>query len=204
MEGDASSPVGARRRTIEIRKAYLAAAIAGVLVVLLVLSLLVVDARVRTWNEDATTIGQFAHHFNGTARSLRSFLATKDFTWANESWIWLGTAWEIAFNAERGGVFPSGRALELTRRNLECAVVALGNHVREMGGNASQLTGGRLEYLDRVAGIYGNLSAALDDVWPQGTDPLVQLSPAQIRSVRDAMGEIRVLSTPWSGIGGCP
>jgi hypothetical protein len=72
-----------------------------------------------------------------------------------------------------------------------------------MEGNASRLTGGRLEYLDRVAGIYGNLSANLDDVFPQGTDPLVQLSSNQIKTVRDAMGEIRVLSTPLAGIGGC-
>jgi hypothetical protein len=203
MEGNAQPPAAARRRTIEIRKTYLAAAIAIGIVVVLVLSFLVVDARVRSWNQDAIIIKEFAHHFNGTARSLRSLLVTKDFRWANESWIWLGNTWDIAWHAERSGLFPSGKSLDLTRRNLECAVLALGSLVTGMEGNASRLTGGRLEYLDRVAGIYGNLSANLDDVFPQGTDPLVQLSSDQIQSVREAMGEIRVLSTLWAGIGGC-
>jgi hypothetical protein len=129
MEGNAEPPAGGRRRTIEIRKIYFAAAIATGVVVVLVLSLLVVDARVRAWNQDAIMIDEFAHHFNGTARSLRSLLATKDFTWANESWIWLGNAWEIAFHAEGSGLFPSGRSLDLTRSNLECAVLALGSLV---------------------------------------------------------------------------
>jgi hypothetical protein len=205
MEGNAEAPARARRRTIEIRMAYLAAAIASGYVVALVLGLLVVDAQVRGWSEDAIIIGEFATHFNGTARSLRSLLATRDIAWANESWIWLGTAWEIAFHAERRGVFPSGRALNLTFPNLECARGALANHVIALQTNMSLLAGGRLEYLDRVADIYRNVSADLDDVrWPQGADPLAQLGPNRIRSVRDAIGEIRSLSDPHYGHTSCP
>ncbi len=172
----------------------------------LVLGLLVVDAQVRGWNEDATIIGAFADSFNGTARSLRFFLATKDFDWANESIRWLASAADIAQDQYLRGGFPSGAALGLTLSNLHCAITAQVYVVEDLLQDPSRLerASPQADYIGRVEALYGNVSADLDVVQPRGIDPLSQLPPDRVQSVRAAISEIRTLGEPWYGVVGCP
>ncbi len=206
QSGQEASPIAPRARRIDRRKVLVAVLIASGYIVALVLGAVVLGAQVRGWNEDAMIIGAFADSFNGTARSLRFFLTTRDFSWANESIWWLATAADIAQDHSMKGGFPSGAPLNLTLTNLHCAITVQVAIVRNLQQDPSQLDAelSPAGYLGRVEGLDTNLSGKLDIVRPTGADPLAQLQPDRIQPIRGTMGEIHSLSYFRYGYGGCP
>jgi hypothetical protein len=204
MEGNVEPPARARRRKIEIRKAHFAAAIASGYVVALVMGVVLVDAQVRDWNEEAIVIGAFAYSSNGTERSLRSLLSTEDPTWANESMWWGGIAVDLAYDAWSRDAFRSVAKLGLTWPNVYCGYDGLRQFLRTY--DYSPYPFDSLEWVQIVeefAGLYGNLWSALRHVRPSGSDPLNHLGPDQVESIRESVRELRILGERFVGVPGC-
>jgi hypothetical protein len=197
---DAAAPP--RTRKIDRRKVVFATLIASGYVLALVLGVMLVNAQVRGWDEDAMILGSFAYAFNGTARTLRTFADTNDLAWANESVKWLVIAVKLAQDQFFRNGFPSGAPLNITFFHLLCGITALVTARDWIQVDPSQPL--PREYLSRVEPLYRNLAMYLDVVQPRGTDPITQIPPDRIGSIRSTLGEIVVLSDPLYGIGSCP
>jgi hypothetical protein len=205
MEGTSPGPPlpsGVRR--VNRRKVLVAILIASVLVTALALSVLAIDEQARGWNEEAIVIGTFAYSFNGTERSLRSLLAREDPAWANESVWWGGIAVDLAYDAWSRDAFPSVAKLGLTWPNVYCAFDGLRQFLRTI--EYAPYPFDSVEWVQGVEGFaaqYGNLWSALRHVRPARSDPLSQLGPDQVESIRDSVKELRVLGERFVGMPGC-
>lgn len=154
------------------------------------------------WDSDASLLRDLRSGFAGGDNALGWYLYTHHWSWGQEALNWIG---EIYSKVRQGqslpGGFPSATSLNLTLVNLGCSWSGM-TYVVPLLQDSSSAWNGTLwnstltygSYVSQTDQVYANVSKALSGVRPMGTDPLAQIGPTGVVSIRMQLGRLLSLT----------
>ena len=147
----------------------------------------------QAWNADAGFLGRLSGEFGAASGELQNALVWGNLTWGREAEGSLAAAARLA---QDGGGTPDGpqlaSALNLTPKNFGCAAYGLTNAFARIDAGQSTWTA-QAPYLTNMSEVSSALATRLRAVRASGTDPIVQLGPANVTQIRTSAGMLSAL-----------
>lgn len=173
-------------------KAIIASLLTFLIVVSSILAWVSYERQVETWKWEAVMLREMAGDFQAVSRLTQNFMETSDIDWASEAVSRLGRAAAFFLPGSPGEYSRTAKALNLTWRNLAKLHDAYAKVWQDVYWTPGPLNESSeiWAFLETVKTSSLLISDLLEDVRPDGTDPLVQLGDERISTIREAMGEL--------------